>query len=154
MKSLTTTPMALMILIAVMATQLVPSSAKAGYPRGEELPGMNGTKILLITTGVVLGGFLLYSVLKKDADGDVKVDANKPEASPSSVTDKSQVETTESSETEADDDAVSGRLDSSSDGHKVGFFMGLSDDSGRFGASERAMDFSDLTIKAGITIGF
>jgi hypothetical protein len=168
MKTLTHKLPTIALLIAVFAVSVIlaPSTAEAKWvDRSDELPGMAGDFNLtpyLIAAGVLVGGVVIYKIATSgsgSSDRDsVPWSENDATADNSDSVDEATTED-ESAEVESTrGDHSSGSSSRSilvpEEGSRIGLFFNVTDDRPLLNADKQTLDFSDLTLRAGFTIGF
>lgn len=156
MKTLTTKLPTIALLIAVFAVSVIfaPTTAEAKWvDRSGELPGMDlDLTPFLIAGGVLVGGLIIYKLAKSGSDASDEESFTPTEAM--STDDENAI--SEETEVEADDttDYESTSIMIPQEDSKLGVFFNVTDDRRLYNAEKKTLDFSDLTVRAGFTIGF
>jgi hypothetical protein len=154
MKSLFTHQMTGLAVLAVFvfATLFTPATAEAKYrDNSDQLPGMDGPNPTpyIIAGGALIGGFVLYKVFSHKSDNDKKVQGPTDFSAPADGGDKLE------SDADATQDPDGAELSFENDQEsRVKLYLDVTSDDN--GSDDRgpAMDFSDLTVKVGLSLGF
>jgi len=135
-----------LILTVLAATLLFGASPVEARWHDESPEGANITPYL-VAAGVVTVGLVAYLVLKSDSDDSADGSENL-----SSYGEESEPDGVESvlSDSEDDSEAAIEKATVS----QLGMFFDVKDDRSLYGSQNPALDFSDMTVTAGITIGF
>jgi len=154
MKALLHKPLTVALLLAVFAVSVLfsASPAEAQYhSKSDELPGLVDLTPLLIVGGVLVGGMIIYSIAKhnsKDAGEETMLSPQTAEDS------ESEDSATDGAEADTETDEATALLVAPEQESRLGIFFDVKDDRTLYGSKKPALDFSDLTVTAGITIGF
>jgi len=157
MKTLFHKPLTVALLLAVFAVSILFSASPAQakwVDRSEELPGTVDITPYLIAGGVLIGGIVAYQIFKPksgDADDDPE-DLSIPVEKKATEGDESAPSTDDDPDS-VTEEATFSTLSADQDS-RLGVFFNVKDDRALYGTKKPALDFSDLTVTAGITIGF
>ena len=141
-----------LLAVLVLVWVLAPGSASAGWKsHRDELPGKESIKTeLMILGGVAVAG-ALYLIIKSASHSNDGESTLAP--SPAAEKGTSEVEPTEAGEEpNAEPETIVPGSRRHSQG--VGLYLGIDDDAPGFSMEDKARDFSDVTLRVGLTIGF
>jgi len=158
MKTLFPKPLTVTLMLMAFAVSILfgasPVEAK-WHDHSDEYPGGANVTPYLVAAGVVTAGLIAYLVLKSDsddsADGPEDLFPTGEESEPDGAESTSSV-------SEDDSESPTGKATVSPLGadqeSRLGLFFDVKDDRVQYGSQNPAQDFSDMTVTAGITIGF
>ena len=150
-----------MLLALILFVAFAPSGANAGWDdKSDELPGMDDSDVLtttlLITAGVVVVVGAVYLISKAGKDEDTGSDGETTPTTEVEQEDSAQSNQSTTNGGDSGEGETLNQYDSNMTANKsqFGFYFGVSKMEPPLMEDVRARDFSDLTVKAGVTIGF
>lgn len=158
MKTLTHRQPTIALLIAIFAVSVLfaPSTAEAKYvDKSGDLPGFANITPVLIVGGVLIAGTVAYMIFKPKSDDAGVAPKGLPADGDASVAEEKETTSTDSddaAEIETEEATIS--LQGATEQSRLGMFLNITDDRPMYDASKKTLDFSDMTVRAGITIGF
>ncbi len=160
MKTLTPKPIVLALMLAGFALSLfvTPSTAEAGWKSHyDELPGLSDFDLTpyLVVGGALIAGAIIYKIAThQSGDTEDLDDLVIPDTEEEVSAEEPAVDDQDVLETESDTETAAALRLTPPDQSRLGLFLDVTDDTRFYGPQKDAFDFSDLTVKAGVTIGF
>ncbi len=146
---------AMMIAVFSFATIFTPSTANAGWhPQDDNLPGMHEFPTgLVVLTAVVAVGAVTYLIVKKNKSDKQLPAVKKTEVNSQATEDAKadSINAVSSTSTEPEETLKSNDIQSDS---KPDHFCDVDSSPLRTPVLDRRLRLSDLTVKAGIALGF
>lgn len=156
MKKLSANPVSVLLVLAAFAatTFLLPSSANAKWPQPPDDDGPSWGKILAV--GVVLGlasyGIAYLITHKKTEKTDLPEKTEETEGTESATEDESEPSVTNEDRQSSSD--FSRSLLTEQQSSRFGLYFDIDQLGEEIGLREKEIDFSDVTVKVGVSFSF
>ncbi len=161
MRKLISNHAGVVLVVVMFAAQilLAPATATAAWDdRSDELPGTDGSNTLIIV-GAVAAGLLVGYLVLKGSKGDDAEEQGKDEEEAEEKAEEEEHSTVFSPTYPTNSSNSAGLANENSlnlpvNGPTLGMYFDITDDSRLYGMRETPADFSNLTARVGISIGF